>query len=154
MFDRQFEGLSSLESRMHVLETRYRELEAENFSLLAENGRVRCLLSMYRRTPAFEYVPSSPPYSPTEPSYAYVPSSPDTNDTPPHTPPNQIRRRDDPPTPHSRNLINIVSDDETVPPTPDQTIPPTPDDTEDNYHLDTDADGPTELRRSKRARRE
>ena len=157
MFDRQFEGLSAIESRNHVLETRYRELEEKNRSLMAENGRLRCTISMYRYTPSvFEYAPSSPPYSPTEPSYAYVPSSPDTNNTPPHTPPNQIRRRDDPPTPHpqQQDVINLVTDDETVPPTPDQTIPPTPDDTEDNYYFDTEADGPTELRRSKRARRE
>jgi hypothetical protein len=151
-FDQQFAGLSAIESRNHVLETRYRALEEKNMSLIAENGRLRCTLSMYQYMPSCvpssppSYVPSSPPYSPTAPSYA--PPSP------PFTPPHQIRRRNDPSTPHPRP-INIVSDDdETVPPTPDQVIPPTPDNTENNYHIDTEAEGPPELRRSKRARRE
>ena len=140
LFDQQFAGLSVIESRLHVVETANARLAAENARLVGENGRLRCTLSMYQYMPS--YVPSSPPYSPTEPSY--VPSSP------PFTPPHQIRRRDDPSTPHPR-LINLVSDDdETVPPTPDQPIPPTPDDDE----VDTEADGPTALRRSKRARRE
>lgn len=137
-FDEQFAGLSAIESRLHVVET-------ANARLVAENARLRCTLSMYQYMPS--YVPSSPPYSPTEPSYS--PPSP------PFTPPHQIRRRDDPPTPHPHDLINLVSDDETVPPTPDQVIPPSPDDNEvDNGELDTEADGPTALRRSKRARRE
>ena len=145
LFDQQFAGLSVIESRLHVVETANARLAAENARLVGENGRLRCTLSMYQYMPS--YVPSSPPYSPTEPSYA--PSSP------PFTPPHQIRRRDDPSTPHPR-LINLVSDDdETVPPTPDQVIPPSPDDDEvDNGELDTEADGPTALRRSKRARRE
>ena len=154
-FDQQFAGLSAIESRLHVVET-------ANARLVAENARLRCTLSMYQYMPStFYYAPSSPPYSPHEPSY--VPSSPPYSPTepsyvpssPPFTPPHQIRRRDDPPTPHPHDLINLVSDDETVPPTPDQVIPPSPDDNEvDNGELDTEADGPTALRRSKRARRE